>query len=75
MPAGKAAGETYAVVSVTPGSPSVDLWLDRETHLLERITGTDGGMPFSGKVVSYKVIDGAAIGFELHQQMGEHPWS
>ena len=69
----EAEGETYDVVTVTPeGSPSIDLWLDRTSHLLERISGTDGGLPFSGKVVSYKTIDGAAIAFELHQKMGEH---
>lgn len=69
----EAEGETYDIVTVTPeGSPPIDLWLDRSTHLLERLSGMDSGLPFSGKVISYRTVDGAAIAFELHQQMGEH---
>ena len=69
----EAEGETYDVVTVTPeGSASVDLWLDRSTHLLERISGMDGDTPFSGKVTRYEAVDGTMIGFELHQKQGEH---
>ena len=66
-------GKTYNVVTVTPeGSPSVDLWLDTQTHLLQRISGMDRGTPFYGDVKRYETIDGAKIGFELHQTIGEH---
>jgi hypothetical protein len=69
----EAEGETYDVITVTPeGSTPVDLWLDRSTHLLERISGMDGDTPFSGRVVRYEAVDGALIAFELHQKQGEH---
>lgn len=66
-------GQTYDVVTVTPvGSVFVDLWLDRESHLLKRISGMDGATPFSGNVTRYEKVDGAMIGYELQQKQGEH---
>ena len=66
-------GKIYDVVTATPvGAPSVDFWLDPDTHLLQRISGMDGATPFEGDVGRYETIDGAMIGFELHQKQGEH---
>lgn len=65
--------KTYDVVTATPGGTQpVDFWLDRDTHLLQRISGMDGATPFEGDVGRYETIDGAMIGFELHQKQGDH---
>lgn len=66
-------GQSYDVVTVTPaGAAPVDLWLDRESHLLKRVSGMDGATPFSGDVTRYEEVDGAMIGYELRQKQGEH---
>ena len=66
-------GKSYDVVTATPvGAQPVDFWLDHETHLLQRISGMDGATPFEGDVGRYEAVDGAMIGFELHQKQGDH---
>jgi len=69
----QADGADYDVVTVTPAdAPSIDLWLDGETHRLLRITGTVGTTSFSGVVKRYQIVDGVWIGFSLEQSEGEH---
>ncbi len=69
----QADGADYDVVTVTPAdAPSIDLWLDAETHRLLRITGTVGTTSFSGVVKRYQIVDGVWIGFSLEQSEGEH---
>jgi len=67
----EAAGVSYDVVTVTPaGSVPVDFWLDTTTHRLQRISGSDGDVPFSGIVERYEIVDGAWIAFALRQTAG-----
>ena len=69
----QADGADYDVVTVTPAdAPSINLWLDAETHRLLRITGTVGTTSFSGVVKRYQIVDGVWIGFSLEQSEGEH---
>ncbi|HVY89700.1 MAG TPA: hypothetical protein VG942_12575 [Hyphomonadaceae bacterium] len=63
--------KTFDVVTVTPeGALPVDLWIDRTTHLLQRVSGEDGAESFYAGVLRYKVIDGVQIPFELAQVQG-----
>ncbi len=65
-------GVSYDVVTVTPeGGLSADLWIDTKTHRLQRIEGTSGKTPFTGKVLRYQVVDGIWVPFALLQTDGE----
>jgi hypothetical protein len=69
----KADGKSFDVVTATPeGATPVDLWLDRSTHRLQRVSGTDGKTAFAGVVGRYQVVDGAWIGFGLTVTEGAH---
>lgn len=69
----KADSKSFDVVTVTPAdSFPVDLWLDPATHLLQRISGTDGKVAFSGVVERYQTVDGVSIAFGLTQIEGTH---
>jgi hypothetical protein len=69
----EAGGASYDVVTVTPAnSIPADLWLDLQTHLLQRITGMDGTTPFAGVVERYEVRDGIQVGMALSHTEGEH---
>ncbi len=63
-------------MTVTPaGSLPADLWLDVRTHRLQRITGTDGTVAFTGVVKRYEVVDGIWVPFSLSQTEGEHAFT
>jgi len=67
----EADGVRYDVVTATPeGATPVDLWLDLQTHRLQRISGIDGGEAFTGIVERYQVVDGAWIAFQIRQIAG-----
>ena len=64
-------GVSYDVVKVTPENAGpVDLWLDTENHRLQRFSGVDGGMAFSGAILKYGVIGGATIPMQTTQKTG-----
>ncbi len=64
-------GVSYDVVRVTAeGCAPVDFWLDRESHLLKRLTGMDQGVPFTGVVRRYHEVGGVMIPFEIMQTIG-----
>lgn len=69
----EAEGVTYDVVTATPtDSIPADLWLDVQTHRLQRISGSDGTVAFTGVVKRYEVVDGVWIPFSLSQTEGGH---
>ena len=69
----EADGLTYDVVTVTPpDSIPVDLWLDVQTHRLQRISGSEGKETFTAVAKRYEVVDGIWIGFSLSQIEGGH---
>jgi len=58
----EADGKTYDVVAVTPeGTYPITLWLDPGTHLLTRLTGTNGRSTFTGVINAHRVVDGITI--------------
>lgn len=65
-------GKTYDTVRVTPKeSVPIDLWLDAETHRLQRLSGMDGATPFRGVVDRYEVIKGAWVPYAIRQFVGD----
>jgi uncharacterized protein len=72
----QADGVEYDVVTATPAdSLPADLWLDVQTHRLQRITGSDGTVAFTGVVKRYEVVDGVWIPFALSQTEGTHEFT
>ncbi len=60
--------KSYDVVRVTPaGATPNDLWLDRRTHWLARITETTSGQPASADILANRRVDGTIIGFKSYQ--------
>jgi hypothetical protein len=60
--------KSYDVVRVTPdGAAPNDLWLDRRTHWLARITETISGQPASADILTNRRVDGTVIGFKSYQ--------
>lgn len=69
----RSGGVAYDVVAVTPrDGDTADLWLDRKTHRLMRLSAEVDGVKFSGDILRYQVVDGTWIGFENHQVEGPH---
>ena len=65
--------KVYDVVRVTPeGATSNDLWLDRRTHRLVRITAEIGGQPASADILENHLVDGTVIGFKSRQVEDGH---
>jgi hypothetical protein len=63
----------YDVVAVTPeGGDTAELWLDRKTHRLARLTADADGVRSEGEILRYQVVDGTWIGFSLSQTEGGH---
>lgn len=63
----------YDVVQVTPeGGAPTDLWLDRRTHRLRRITVTSAGETASADVLAERRVDGVVIGFKSRQKEAGH---
>lgn len=58
-------GKDYDVVEVTPqGAPyPVQLWLDPKTHVLKRISASNGKESFYADILRYETIDGVQIDF------------
>ena len=58
----------YDVVEVQPvgGAPS-DLWLDRNTHLLQAVVSVDKAHPMTTFLGDYKVVDGVSLPFAIQQ--------
>ena len=58
----------YDVVEVQPvgGEPS-DLWLDRNTHLLQAVVSVDKAHPMTTFLGDYKVVDGVSLPFAVQQ--------
>lgn len=55
-------GKPYDVVTVTPqDSIAVDLWFDRETHLLRRLTGQQGPVAIQGDIAEHRTVDGVTL--------------
>jgi hypothetical protein len=64
----QADGKSYDVVTISPkGIAHIDLWLDPKTHLLQRLSGTDGDDAYTGFVEKYQVVDGVHVVFALTQ--------
>jgi hypothetical protein len=67
----EADGKPYDVVTVTPAdSLPADLWLDAATHRLQRVSGMEGAVAFTGVVDRYQIVDGVWIAFALTQTEG-----
>ena len=63
----------FDVVRVTPdGASSNDLWLERRTHRLARITAEIGGKPASADILDNRRVDGTLIGFKSRQVEAGH---
>lgn len=59
---------SYDVVRVTPdGATPNNLWLDRRTHWLARITETVSGQAASADILENRRVDGTVIGFKSYQ--------
>lgn len=66
-------GKAYDVVEVTPeGATPAVLWLDKRTHLISRVTVTDGHDTASITIWDYRRVDGTYIGFKNYQIEGGH---
>ena len=65
-------GRPFEVVRVTPeGGDPADLWLDANTHLLERIS-LEGAGPAYADILENRTIDGVVIGFKSMQVEKDH---
>lgn len=55
-------GKPHDVVTVTPkdGVP-IDLWFDRRTHLLRRLTGQQGPVAIQGDIARHQTVDGITL--------------
>ncbi|HEX3942601.1 MAG TPA: hypothetical protein VHW69_00800 [Rhizomicrobium sp.] len=61
----------YDVVEVTPeGATPADLWLDKKTHRIARVTVTDGHDSASIEIWDYRPVEGTRIGFRNYQVEG-----
>lgn len=54
-------GKPYDVVTITLGAASVDMWIDRATHLLFRLTGANGPIKHTVEVEQYATVDGVKV--------------
>ncbi len=62
-------GVAYDVVQVTPpGGSALQLWVDRKTSLIERVTGTIGMISSTTTLSDYRLVHGIAIPFQQATQ-------
>ena len=67
----EARGIAYDVVTVTPeDAPSIDLWLDTESHRLQRLTGQNGDLSYESEIRRYDAVDGVSVPAEMVQTVG-----
>lgn len=62
-------GRDYDVLAVTPPNGSeLDLWLDRQTHLVSRVTSTIGIVTSTTMLSNYRRVDGITYPFTTSTQ-------
>ena len=60
------AGRGYDVLAITPkGSRTLEIWFDRETHLIRRVVDVQGTPPTKVEADQYRTIDGLTIATRL----------
>ena len=64
----RADGGDFDVVHIQPeGSKPIDVWVDRTTHLIDRIVDNSGPAPLTVRMSDFRTVDGVKIPF--HQVM------
>jgi hypothetical protein len=62
-------GKSYDVLAVTPPRGSeLDLWIDRQTHLIERVTAAVGIISSTTTFSNYRRVDGVTYPFLIRSQ-------